>query len=175
MHRLSRSASLLVLIAPLALGAQADLSTARPGRAPKQPIDQEYTKKILEYTTETFFLSPLVDYLPASKNVPTPKAVRGDLAGAPPKLPYSKEVYEYMRLLAKSAPSRVRVMSIGQTEEGREMIAVAVASEQLMSKYDANRANLAKLGDPRTIGMNDAEGDLIAAMSAPVYYITGTI
>ena len=164
MHRFSRLIG-LVLVVPMALGAQADLSTARPGRDPKQPIDQEYTKKILEYTTETFFLSPLVDYLPASKTVPTPKAVLGDIAGAPTKLPYSKEVYEYMRLLAKSAPSRVRVMSIGQTEEGREMIAVAVASDQLMAKYDANRANLAKLADPRTIGMNDAEGDRIAAMN----------
>ena len=62
-------------------------------RDPKQPIDEEYTKKIKEYTTEPFFHSPLVDYLPASKTVPTPKAVLGDIAGAPGKLPYSKEVY----------------------------------------------------------------------------------
>src|SRR3954465_14035896 len=175
MHRLSRLASLLLLAAPMALAGQDDLSPSRPGRDTQPPIDQEYTKKILEYTTESFFLSPLVDYLPASKTVPTPKAVLGDIAGAPTKLPYSKEVYEYMRLLAKSAPSRVRVMSIGNTEEGREMIAVAVASDQLMAKYDANKANLAKLADPRTIGMNDAEGDRIAAMTGPVYYITGTI
>jgi hypothetical protein len=175
MHRLYRSiAWVLLAAAPLAAGAQGDPATARPGRDPRQPIDQEYTKKILEYTTEPFFLSPLVDYLPASRTVPTPKAVLGDIAGAPTKLPYSKEVYEYMRLLAKSSP-RVRVMSIGQTEEGREMIAVAVASEQLMARYDANRANLAKLADPRTIGMNDAEGDRIANLAAPVYYITGTI
>ena len=44
-----------------------DLANAKPGRDPNQPIDEEYTKKIKEYTTETFFLSPLVDYLPASK------------------------------------------------------------------------------------------------------------
>ena len=79
--------------------APVDLATARPGRDPNQPLDEEYTKKIKEYTTETFFLSPVVDYLPASKTVPTPKAVLGDIAGAPGKLPYSKEVYEYMRLL----------------------------------------------------------------------------
>ena len=85
-------------------GASPDLATARPGRDPAQPIDEEYTRKIREYTTEPFFLSPLVDYLPASKTVPTPKAVLGDIAGAPGKLPYSKEVYEYMRLLAKSSP-----------------------------------------------------------------------
>ena len=41
-----------------------DLATAKPGRDPNQPIDEEYTKKIKEYTTEPFFLSPLVDYLP---------------------------------------------------------------------------------------------------------------
>ena len=121
---------------PSARGAAAtDLSTAKPGRDPNQAIDEEYTKKIKEYTTEPFFLSPLVDYLPASKTVPTPKAVLGDIAGAPGKLPYSKEVYDYMRLLAKATP-RVKVVSIGKTEEGREMIAVAVASEALMARLD---------------------------------------
>src|SRR5580765_5579558 len=116
-----------------------DLSTAKPGRDPNQPLDEEYTKKIKEYTTAPYFLSPLVDYLPVAKGVPTPKAVLGDIAGAPGKLPYSKEVYEYMRLLAKSTP-RVRVYSIGITEEGREMIAVAVASEALLARLDANKA-----------------------------------
>jgi hypothetical protein len=112
--------------------------------------------------------------MPASATVPTPKAVLGDIAGAPNKLPYSKEVYEYMRLLAKSTP-RVKVYSIGTTEEGREMIAVAIASDELMAKLDQNRADLAKLADPRTINMNDAEAERIAAEAAPVYYITGTI
>ena len=47
----------------------------KPGRDAAQPVDEEYTKKIREYTTEPFFNSPLTDYLPASKTVPTPKAV----------------------------------------------------------------------------------------------------
>ena len=51
----------------------ADLANAKPGRDPNQPIDEEYTKGIKKYTTETFFLSPLIDYLPASKTVPTPE------------------------------------------------------------------------------------------------------
>ncbi|HEX7938036.1 MAG TPA: M14 family zinc carboxypeptidase, partial [Gemmatimonadaceae bacterium] len=152
-----------------------DLSAAKPGRLPSQPIDEDYTRKIKEYTTEPFFLSPLVDYLPAGGSVPTPKATLGDIAGAPTKLPYSKEVYAYMRLLEKAAPKRVKVFSIGTTEEGREMIAVAVASDELIAKLDANRADLAKLADPRSIGMNDAMAEQIAATAAPVYYITGTI
>jgi hypothetical protein len=153
---------------------EADLAAAKPGRDPNQPIDEEYTKKIKEYTTETFFLSPVVDYLPASKTVPTPKAILGDIAGAEGKLPYTKEVHDYMRLLAKSTP-RVRVYTIGTSEEGREMIAVAIASEELLAKLDQNRADLAKLADPRTIKMDDSVADEIAKRAAPVYYITGAI
>ncbi len=144
-------------------------------RDPKQPIDEEYTRKIKEYTTEPFFLSPLVDYLPASKTVPTPTAVLGDVAGAPGKLPYTAEVHAYMRMLEKASPARVKVLSIGKSEEGREMIAVAIASEAVMAKFDENRARLAKLADPRTIGLNDAEADRLVEQSVPVYYITGTI
>jgi hypothetical protein len=155
--------------------SDADLATAKPGRDPNQPIDEEYTAGIKKYTTEPFFLSPLVDYMPAMKGVPTPKAVLGDVAGAEGKLPYSKEIYEYMRLLAKALPSRVKVYTIGTTEEGREMIAVAVASDALMAKLDANKADLAKLADPRTIQMNDDVADQIAKRAAPIYYITGTI
>ena len=179
-----RSSASIVLAALIALSAstvatriaraQQDLANAKPGRSPSQAIDEAYTQKIKEYTTEPFFLSPLVDYMPAAKGIPTPMAVLGDIAGNPHSLPHSKEVYEYMRLLAKSTP-RVKVFSIGTTEEGREMIAVAVASDQLMARLDANKANLAKLADPRAIGMNDAEADRIALSAAPVYYITGTI
>jgi hypothetical protein len=149
-------------------------SATRPGRDPNQPIDEEYTRKIREYTTESFFLSPLVDYLPASPTVPTPKAVLGDIAGARNNLPYSKQVHTYLRMLAKASP-RVKVYSIGTTEEGREMIAVAIASESLFASLDKNRANLAKLADPRLIKMDDTEAARIVAETTPVYYITGTI
>ena len=149
-------------------------TTIKPQRDPNQPIDEEYTKKIKEYTTQPFFNSPLTDYLPASKNVPTPKAVLGDVAGAPGKLPYAEEVYKYMRMLEKASP-RVKVFSIGTTEEGREMIAVAVSSEANIAQIETNRSRLTKLADPRTIGMNDDEADKLVAASVPVYYLTGTI
>jgi len=154
--------------------ASVAVNAQKPARDPNQPIDEEYTRKIREYTTEPFFNSPLTDYLPASPNVPTPKSVLGDVAGAPGKLPYSEEVYRYVRMLEKASP-RVKVFSIGTTEEGREMIAVAVASEQLLSRLDENRARLAKLADPRTINLNDDEADKLVADSFPIYYITGTI
>jgi len=145
-----------------------------PGRDPKQPLDAEYTQKIHDYTTEPYFTSPLVDYLPASLSVPTPKAVLGDVAGAPGILPYSQQIYEYMRMLEKASP-RVKVYSIGDTEEGREMIAVAVSSEANLARLDENRERLAKLADPRAIHLDDAEADRLVDASVPIYYITGTI
>ncbi|HTS75492.1 MAG TPA: M14 family zinc carboxypeptidase, partial [Bryobacteraceae bacterium] len=169
--------SRLLLGVSLATGLLAQPSTVlalKPGRDAAQAIDEAYTAKIREYTTEPFFNSPLTDYLPASKTVPTPKVVLGDVAGAPGMLPYSTEVYKYMRMLERATP-RVKVFSIGKTEEGREMIAVAVASEKLIAHLDENRARLEKLGDPRTIGLNDAEAEKLVAESTPVYYITGTI
>jgi hypothetical protein len=146
----------------------------KPGRDAGQQVDEEYTKKIREYTTETFFNSPLTDYLPASKTVPTPEAVLGDVAGAPGILPYAEDVYRYMRLLEAATP-RVKVFSIGKSEEGREMVAVAVASERLIAQLNENRARLAQLADPRTIGLDDARAEGLVAASTPVYYITGTI
>src|SRR5258706_14596684 len=82
-------------------------------RDPKIAVDEDYTKKIKEYTTQSFFTSPLVDYLPASKTVPTPKAILGDLAGAPGKLPDAEEGYEYMRRRGKGS-RREKGFSIGK-------------------------------------------------------------
>src|SRR6266516_3313379 len=176
-HKMSRYPfARVTFLSALLLSISSTLANAqiKPGRNPNQPIDEEYTKNIREYTTEPFFNSPLTDYLPSSPKVPTPKAVLGDVAGAPGKLPYAEEVYRYMRMLERASP-RVKVYSIGTTEEGREMIAVAVASESLLAKLDENRARLAKLADPRTINLDDKEADNIVAQSFPIYYITGTI
>jgi Zinc carboxypeptidase len=145
-----------------------------PARDPKQAVDEAYTAKIQKYTTAPYFTSPLVNYLPASKTVPTPEVVLGDVAGAPGVLPYAAEVYKYMRLLEKASP-RVKVFSIGTTEEGREMIAVAVSSPENLKNLEENRSRLAKLADPRTIKLDDAEADKLVAQAVPVYYITGTI
>ncbi|MGH8042770.1 MAG: M14 family zinc carboxypeptidase [Rudaea sp.] len=143
-------------------------------RDPQQPVDAAYTAKIAQYTTAPEFNSPLTDYLPASASVPTPAKVLGDIAGAPDHLPYSADVYRYFDALAAASP-RVKVFRIGKSEEGRDMIAVAIADEPLLKTLDANTARLAQLADPRTLGMDDAKADALVAQSTPVYYITGTI
>jgi hypothetical protein len=171
--RIVRGLALLLLLAAGSATYAKDGETA-PARDPKQAVDEAYTAKIKKYTTEPYFTSPLVEYLPASSGVPTPEAVLGDVAGAPGILPYAEDVYKYMRLLEKASPC-VKVYSIGTTEEGREMIAVAVSSPENLKNLEENRARLAKLADPRTIKLDDAEADKIVGEAVPVYYITGTI
>ena len=148
--------------------------SATYARDPSQPIDQAYTDQILKFTTDPTFNSPLTDYLPASASVPTPEKVLGHISGAPNYLPYSADVYRYFRALAAASP-RVKVFTIGKSEEGREMIVVAIADENLLADLDANKARLAKLADPRSINMDDATADQLIAQSTPTYYITGTI
>jgi hypothetical protein len=164
------AALLLCVAAPLCAQTLSD-SYARD---PNQAVDKAYSEKIAKYTTEPEFLSPLVSQLPASKTVPTPEKVLGDVSGAPNMLPYAEDVYKYFRLLAASSP-RVQVFTIGHSEEGREMIAAAVADESLLKGAKENNARLAKLGDPRTIGLDDAKARPLIDASYPVYYITGTI
>jgi len=162
-----------LLVSTGLLQAQTNIDAAF-ARDPKQPVDQSYTDHIKQYTTQPYFNSPLTDYLPASNTVPTPAKVLGDVSGAPRILPYAEDVYAYFRLLEKSTP-RVKVYSIGHTEEGREMIAAAVADESLLAKMSENDTRLAKLADPRTISLDDAKAKELVNASFPIYYITGTI
>ena len=173
MHNFQQSflAGLLVLVAAPLLSQQLNSDYARD---PAQAIDQQYTDQIHKYTTDPSFLSPLVNYLPASKTVPTPAKVLGDVSGAPDMLPYAEDVYKYFRMLESASPC-VKVVSIGHTEEGREMIAVAIADPALLAGAKANDERLAKLADPRTIKLDDATARKLVDQSYPVYYITGTI
>ena len=160
------------------LSANAQNLNSNYARDPGQPVDQPYTDLIHKYTTDPQFLSPLVDYLPASRPgnppVPTPMKALGDIAGAPDYLPYAEDVYKYFRMLEAST-IRVKVVTIGHTEEGREMIAVAIADPELLGGRQENDERLARLADPRTINFDDAKARDLIDHSYPVYYITGTI
>ena len=115
-----------------------------------------------------------MDYLPASATVPTPAKVLGDVAGAPDMLPYAEDVYKYFRLLETSSP-RVKVFTIGHSEEGREMIAVAIADPALLQGAKGEWRAPGEAGRSahhRTGRQQSAAADRSVY---PVYYITGTI
>jgi hypothetical protein len=153
-----------------ALCALALLLTAGPSLA--QRNDEEYTAQIRKFTTEPFFLTPLVDHLPAHATVPTPLKVLGHIVGAADVLSYPEEIYRYMRAV-DDASDRVRVFNMGYTEEGREMILVVVSDEQTIARLDEYKAMTNRLADPRAI--TDAEAEELIASAKPMYWATGSI
>src|SRR5579883_2365432 len=90
------------------------------------PIDTQATAEIQAATTEPRFGSPWVSYLPASTSVPSPRAFLHRIPGAPGELVDSATAYAYVRALAAASP-RVRVFDIGRSEEGRDIVLVAIA------------------------------------------------
>jgi hypothetical protein len=135
-------------------------------------VDQPYTDEIRRQTTEPRFMTELVDHLPASDTVPSPLEHHGYIAGAEGKLTYAEDVYRYMRALESASP-RVKVFSIGQTEEGREFIVVAIASEETIANLDRYADITRRLADPRKIG--DEEARALIAQGKPFYYATGAM
>lgn len=137
-----------------------------------QPVDEAYTAEIQRHTTEPFFLTPLVEYLPASDRVPSPMDHFGDIAGATEVLHYPAEVHAYMRVVA-AASDRVEVFSIGESEEGREMILVIVADEATLAGLEREKEALNRLADPRRTPPEEAAR--LIRTTKPIYYATGAI
>ncbi|MDQ2856169.1 MAG: hypothetical protein M3R68_07550 [Acidobacteriota bacterium] len=151
--------------------AKQDLGTRANNSAPA--ADNDYTKKIKEYTTEPYFLTELVDHLPLSDKVPSPDKVLGYIVGTPNKLTYTKDLYRYYRELAKASP-RVRVFSAAErSEEGKEQLLVAVGDEALLAKLDRYKEITAKLADPRKI--SEAEAQSLIGEGKIFYWASGSI
>ncbi|MGH9971809.1 MAG: M14 family zinc carboxypeptidase [Pyrinomonadaceae bacterium] len=150
-------------------------STPEPaaGKSHDSADINDYTKKIKEYTTESYFMTELVDHLPVSEKVPSPDKVLGYIVGTPNKLTYSKDLYRYYRDLAKASP-RVRVFTAPErSEEGKEQILVAVGDEGAIAKLSRYREITAKLADPRKL--NEAEAQKLIEEGKVFYWASGSI
>ena len=139
---------------------------------PVQPVDTDYSAKIREFTTEPFFLTELVDHLPASDKVPSPQKALGYVIGAPEKLTYTKDINAYFRTLAGASP-RVKVWTIGKSEGGREMLLAAVSSEENLGRLTRYQSITARLADPRKT--TDAETAELVREGKPFYWLSGSI
>ncbi|HWZ33335.1 MAG TPA: M14 family zinc carboxypeptidase [Bryobacteraceae bacterium] len=135
-----------------------------------QQMDEEFARLVKEWTTKPEFISPLVDHLPKSSTVPSPKDVLGYYAGAPKKLTYYADLLKYYRALESKSP-RVKVISTGKTDEGRETVVVFVASDDSIKNLETYRGYLAQLADPRKI--SDAQAREIVAKAKPIYHLMG--
>jgi hypothetical protein len=135
-----------------------------------QANDEEYTRLIAEHLQDDRITTELVDHLPASATVPTPLDFNGRIVGTPDELTYAKDIHAYMRAIADASP-RATVWSIGQTEEGREQILMAIADEATIANLEQYKGYLQELTDPRATSEERAD-QLIKEIGKPIYWLT---
>jgi hypothetical protein len=138
----------------------------------QQALDTAYTRQIRAQTSEPRFNTELTDQLPDDPRVPSPLDVLGYVPGTVGRLSHVADINRYFRALAAASP-RVRVFEAGLSDEGREMLAVAIADSTTIANLDGYRDVTRRLADPR--GLAESEAHALIARGKPVYYLTGSI
>ena len=140
--------------------------------ATPQKLDEDYTARIKKATSDARILTELVDHMPLSAAVPSPLKFFGYVPGEPGHLTYHADIVRYYEALEKASP-RVKLFRIGKSDEGRDMVALAIADEATIKQLDKYRQITAKLTDPRKL--QEAEARQLIATGKPIYYATGSI
>ena len=168
--------STLLALALVSGPAFGQAKKGKPAPAPAAPapqkIDEEYTKLIKEYLQDPRITTELVDHMPASDTVPSPLKFLGRIPGKPGELTYAKDIYRYYEALAKASP-RAKFWKIGQTEEGRDQVILAIADEATIKDLDKYKDILAKLGDPRKL--TDDQARELIKVGKPLYWANSGI
>ncbi|MDH3270942.1 MAG: M14 family zinc carboxypeptidase [Gemmatimonadota bacterium] len=165
MNRIVRRIGWTLLVAFVAIPAAA-FAQARGSQA----IDEEYTRLIAEHLQDDRITTELVDHLPASETVPTPLDFHGRIVGTPGELTYATDIHRYMRAIADASP-RATVLSMGLTEENREMILMVIADEQTIADLETYKGYMAELTDPR-VTSDERARQLIDGVAKPIYWLT---
>jgi hypothetical protein len=152
-------------------GAAAAL-VAAPLALAQQPQDTAYTRQIRASTSEARFNTELTDHLPADPAVPTPLQVLGYVPGTIGRLSHVADINRYFRALAAATP-RVKVFDAGLSDDGRQMIAAAVADSTTIAHLDDYRDVTRRLADPRNLPEGEARA--LLERGKPIYYLTGSI
>ena len=92
--------------------------------------------------------------------------------GAPGELVGTEKSYAYARALAAASP-RVRVFTIGHSEEGREILMIAVSDEAGHSRPGSHKAATAALADPRRT--DQAAAEKLIRTARPIYYFNAAL
>jgi len=159
---------LVTLVAPPS-NPEAQSRGAQAPQATKQKLDEEYTAKIKEYTQDPRISTELVDHLPASDTIPTPLRFFGRMPGTPGELTYAKDIHRYYEALDK-ASDRITMWTIGKTEEGRDMVLLAVADEATIKQIEKYKGMVASLTDPRKT--TEEQAQQLIRTAKPIYWVT---
>jgi hypothetical protein len=162
-----RFALVMMLSLQAVLPAPFPQPTVAPDTAEPGSIDA-----IAAATGDPRFMSPLVSYLPQVPGVPSPLAFFKRIMGAPGELVDTAKAQDYCRALA-SASARVRMVTIGRSEEGRDIVMLAIADEAGIRDLDRLKSVVDALADPRR--SNPAAAERLIESGRPVYYFNAAL
>ena len=169
----TRVATLITLACLILASAPAQNRKAKPAPATvptalaPQKQDEEYGKLIKQYLQDPRITTELVDHMPVSDTVPSPLKFFGRIPGTPGELTYAADINRYYEALGKASP-RAKFWKLGQTEEGRDLVVLAIADEATIKDLDKYKDMLAKLGDPRKI--TEAQAKELIHTAKPLYW-----
>src|SRR5262245_47625148 len=155
-------------VAVLALASASPSAQSKGQAAAPQKNGEAYTRLIREYRQDSRITTELVDHLPTSDTVPSPLKFLGRVVGAPGELTYARDIYRYYEALAKAAPGRAKYFKVGTTEEGRDIVLLAIADEATIRSLDKYRDMLGELTDPRKT--SEARAQQLLHTAKPIYY-----
>jgi Zinc carboxypeptidase len=144
------------------------LAAAQKPDAPADVPEAGTSAAIAKATTETRFLSPWVASVPASGKVPSPERFFGRIMGAAGELANAEQAQAYLKALAEASP-RVKLFTMGKSEEGREIAMIAIADEAGIKNLEQLKNATATLGDPRKVDAAGAEK--LIATGRTIYYL----
>jgi hypothetical protein len=162
MSRSTRALSTLALVAGSALWPATMVAQA----AQKQ--DAAYTAQIKQYLSDPRISTELVDHLPASATVPTPLKFLHHIIGAPGVVDHTEDLNAYLEAVAKVSGGRAKFWKIGKSEEGRDIVLLAVADPKTIANIDAYKGYLHELTDPRKT--SEARAKQLIHTAKPIYW-----
>ncbi|RUO25767.1 peptidase M14 [Aliidiomarina minuta] len=119
--------------------------------------------------TSTSVLGSSVPVFPGSDHTPevaTVEQVLGYPLGSRVSSPAA--IHEYYQELARQHPDRIKLVSYGETWQGRPLYYAVISSADNLARLDSIESNMRQLADPRTLSESDAS-DLLTQTPSSVW------
>jgi len=104
--------------------------------------------------------------------VPTPLKFHGRIVGAPCELTYAKGIQRSFEALDKASDC-ASMWTIGKTDEGRDLVLLAIADEATIKRLASYKERLRRLTDPRT--STEAEAQQLLRTAKPIDWLTSGV
>ena len=125
---------------------------------------------VKEWTTRPEFISPLVDHLPKVAGIPSPKDVLGHHIGEPKRLTYYADILKLLPRARRPPTPRVKIVPIGTSNEGRDLVVVFVGSDESIQNLEQYRTYLGQLCRSAHDHAGAGRADVIAK-AKPIYHL----